>query len=273
MITFVTNPFRGVIINTMTCYRVSNSELELLGDKKTLLLKSKKFNPRTGKGGFNLCEIHQVVNFLNSKKNGWIYESKIIPGTNTFHTDETLRAEMIEITRPIQVSEFIRTHRLETQAVMKNGLHLRLIVDQTDEIRGLAIDQNSRAIKYDTVQSESMCLRAVKKDGMVLRHIFKPTLRVCYEAVQNNINAIILAPIKYRSKIIDMIKNTSHQIDTIHNTIQYRGSDSFRANPCRIRQKPTVYNGTGTNYVNVGMFYHPFLKNSFNRCIKYLKFV
>ena len=57
------------------------------------------------------------------------------------------------------------------EAVKKDGLALRLVNNQTEEICLAAVKQNGLALRYVKNQTEEICLAAVIQDGEALRYV------------------------------------------------------------------------------------------------------
>jgi len=68
--------------------------------------------------------------------------------------------------RPFRELESLKRDR---ELVQQNGLNLRYIVDQTDEL----------------------CLMAVRKDGLALQYVRNQTTAICETAVNQNIDAVM----------------------------------------------------------------------------------
>lgn len=70
-------------------------------------------------------------------------------------------------------------------AVRHKGLALKYVKEQTEDICLTAIKQNGWAVEYVEEQTEKICLAAVRKKGHYLRFIKKQTPKICLEAVRN----------------------------------------------------------------------------------------
>ena len=97
--------------------------------------------------------------------------------------------------------KYAKTNNLETSmmAVKQNWRALRYIKHQTLEMCNIAVDQDVNSIeyvcnymdedgfiiKYDT----ELCMKCVRKNGILLRFINNQTYDICLEAIKNNIHA------------------------------------------------------------------------------------
>lgn len=76
------------------------------------------------------------------------------------------------------------------QEVKQDGMNLRHIDEKYRNrmIESLAVKQNPMAIQFVSEQNqvESICLDAVRENGLVIKYIKNPTLSVCIEAIKQN---------------------------------------------------------------------------------------
>ncbi|MCC0726709.1 DUF4116 domain-containing protein [Clostridioides sp. ZZV14-6045] len=71
-------------------------------------------------------------------------------------------------------------------AVRQDGLALRYIKNQTEEICMEAVKQDGRALKYVKNQTEEICIEAVKEDGLTLIEVKEQTDKICKEALKED---------------------------------------------------------------------------------------
>ena len=57
------------------------------------------------------------------------------------------------------------------EAVKRNGLNLRFVSHQTDEICLAAVEQNGWALPYVHDQTDEICLAAVEQNGWALEYV------------------------------------------------------------------------------------------------------
>ena len=57
------------------------------------------------------------------------------------------------------------------EAVKQNGVTLRYVNEQTEEICLEAVKQDGYALRYVNEQTEEICLEAVKQNGVALRYV------------------------------------------------------------------------------------------------------
>ena len=57
------------------------------------------------------------------------------------------------------------------EAVKKNGMFLKYVKNQTEEMRMEAVKENGDALQYAKNQTEAVCLAAVKEDERALHYI------------------------------------------------------------------------------------------------------
>ncbi|PBF93492.1 DUF4116 domain-containing protein [Clostridioides difficile] len=72
------------------------------------------------------------------------------------------------------------------EAVEENGLSLRFIENQTEELCIDAIRENPDAFKYVKNRTPKICMEVVKISGEKLKHIKNQTEEICKEAVKQN---------------------------------------------------------------------------------------
>ena len=69
-------------------------------------------------------------------------------------------------------------------AVKQNPLALQFVKEQTEKICLEAVKRNPYTLEYIKNQTEQICLEAVKKDGMLLKDVERQTYKICIEAVK-----------------------------------------------------------------------------------------
>ena len=72
------------------------------------------------------------------------------------------------------------------KAISKNGMLLKYVKNQTEELCLAAVKQNGIALVYVTNQTETICLGAVKENGIALQYVKDQTEAICLAAVQRN---------------------------------------------------------------------------------------
>src|SRR5574344_428347 len=72
------------------------------------------------------------------------------------------------------------------QAVKRDGLALRFVIDQTFEICLVAVKENGHALRFVKEQTPEICLQAVKQYGLALEFVKEQTHEICLEAVKED---------------------------------------------------------------------------------------
>lgn len=73
---------------------------------------------------------------------------------------------------------------------VNDGMTLKHVNRQTEDICVAAVKQNGKAIYYVREQTERICREAVKQDGTALVYVKKQTSDICMEAFKQNKEAI-----------------------------------------------------------------------------------
>ena len=82
------------------------------------------------------------------------------------------------------------------EALKQNGLALRYIENQDEEISLVAVRQNSDALVFVKEQTEKVCLLAVSKQPYCIRDVRVQTEAICVEAFKREMNVLPLLKIK-----------------------------------------------------------------------------
>ena len=117
------------------------------------------------------------------------------------------------------------TDEIYELAIQQNGLALRYVDNKTDEICKLAVQQNGFALQYIVDQTDEICKLAVQQNGLALQYVETQTDEIYELAIQQNPEAIfwvdilILQPQKWETinKLFDSNKDNTCSIsyDTI----------------------------------------------------------
>jgi hypothetical protein len=69
-----------------------------------------------------------------------------------------------------------------------DGTYLKYVKTKTAELCEIAVNQTVYAIEFvpPHFQTESMCMTAVKQDGLLIQYVDEQTYDLCKEAVQND---------------------------------------------------------------------------------------
>lgn len=103
------------------------------------------------------------------------------------------KTNMILVERKATLEEYLackgEAFTSELDAVNRNGLYLQYIGEevQTEEICLAAVRQNGLALKYVKDQTNKICLEAVEKTGGALQYVENQTNAICSVAVNKNI--------------------------------------------------------------------------------------
>ena len=80
----------------------------------------------------------------------------------------------------------LKDHR----TVSRDGLALRFITMQTPELCLRAVMQNSDALQHVYNQTETICIIAVNRNGLALRFVKNQSYAICSAAVKQNSDAL-----------------------------------------------------------------------------------
>jgi hypothetical protein len=165
------------------------------------------FNPsgRCKAGGLYFTTINHIFEFMDFGTQIGII--MLCPDSKVYIEEEgnKYKTDKFIIEEVVSVEEFIDRFfpPLVSETVEQNGLALRLIENQTDEICLKAVKQNGFALRYVNNKTDKICLEAVKQNGLVLRFVEKRTPEICSEAMRQNYRAckiIILSKISPSSQ-------------------------------------------------------------------------
>ena len=120
----------------------------------------------------------------------------------------------------IQFVHFNIPNDLAIKAVKKNGIYLKNIINQTDEIVKIALENTINAFKYVKNYNPYMCLDIVQKDGLQLEHIKKIILKPEWNYFRNQIymEAIKQNPLAIKFALNQTVK---HRQEAIKNNPEY----------------------------------------------------
>jgi hypothetical protein len=135
----------------------------------------------------------------------------------------------------IQYVNFKIPNDLAIKAVTKNGIYLKNIINQTDEIVKIALEQNINAFKYVKNYTPNMCLDIVKKDGMQLEYI---KIQICKIEWKDYIDQIYMEAIKQNPLAIKFAfrQTLEHRNEAIKNNPEYARYFIFTASDCTLEK-------------------------------------
>ena len=131
----------------------------------------------------------------------------------------------------IQYVHFKIPNDLAIKAVTKNGIYLNNIINQTDEIVKIALENTIRAFKYVKNYTPDMCLDIVKKDGLQLEHIKKRVIEIEWD---DYIDQIYMEAIKQNPLAIKFAlrQTMEHRNEAIKNNPEYAIYFIFNNSDC-----------------------------------------
>lgn len=90
------------------------------------------------------------------------------------------------------VMQFIAKYQsaYDLNAVKQDGLAVKFVKDQTEEICREAVNENGMALQYVKDQTDEICIHTVGQDGMALQYVREPTADICKAALLNNPEAV-----------------------------------------------------------------------------------
>jgi len=106
-----------------------------------------------------------------------------------------------ELSSQIQ-NVYEQTEEMCLHVVKKDGLLLKHIKNQTDNIKRTALENNSHAFKYIHEQSYDDCTQAFSKNGLLLKLLHEKhfyTIKILKQAVEQNGMALKYIPFKYQT--------------------------------------------------------------------------
>ena len=144
------------------------------------------------------------------------------------------------------------------ESVRRNGLILKDIEDQTDELCLAAVASNHRALYYVKNQTEEICIAAIHRSAEALALIRDQTEEICLEAmkqaglalryVKNQTEEICLEAVRQNGKALGYVENQTEEIyleamenptfrDTMYERMRINGSLSINTTPIEDRLK------------------------------------
>ena len=146
-----------------------------------------KFNDILSRGCFNFCEESNCHLYYNE------YGTKValieIPDDARIHIDEyNFHADRVIIKEIINFIDLGDDFWINI--VKKNGLMIKYIKDQTEEICKLAVQEDANALPYVKKQTEEICKLAVQRNGEALKYVKEQTEEICILAVKKDANIL-----------------------------------------------------------------------------------
>lgn len=74
-------------------------------------------------------------------------------------------------------------------------------------VKNMKYDYDSEILKYVKNQTPSICLEAVKQEGMALKYVHNQALDICLEAVKQNKDALLYVDFEYLEDVRKMIND------------------------------------------------------------------
>ena len=138
-------------------------------------------------GGFYFCEekyiLYWLNNFLNIKHIRYI----TIPDTAQVYVEpKKFKCDKIFLNEKISLKEFEIKSKNLLDLILHNGMLLKFINKQTDELCINAVKQNGLALEYVGRQTEEICLQSVKQNYKSLKFVILQTDEICINAVKQN---------------------------------------------------------------------------------------
>ena len=112
------------------------------------------------------------------------------------------------------------------KAVKKDGLALRYVSNQTEEICLKAVEQDSYALRFVLDQTEAICLKAVEKNGDTLQYVREQTEEICLKAVENDSSTLKFVEERFFKTPDNMIDVDGKLIS--HDTIKIALNEYFK---------------------------------------------
>ncbi len=144
---------------------------------------------KCSKGGIYFTNEENITNWLiyNDKIMKYKREVKILDDSIIFTEENKYKTDKLILKSRKEIYENDIFYKI---IVQKNGLELKNVSDQTDEICKIAVEQNGNALEYVKNQTDEICKIAVKKRGIALYYVKKQTEEICKLAVEQNGNAL-----------------------------------------------------------------------------------
>jgi hypothetical protein len=149
------------------------------------------FNP-TGEckaGGIYFCELEMVGVWLKYRGMQMVYLRNVdVPNeANVYVENYKYKADRLILGQRELICDVIGQQKCMI-AIEKGSLSLQHVDKQmqTEIICLLAVKRDGMSLKYVQEQTESICLAAVRKNGQALRYVEEQTKEICKEAVRED---------------------------------------------------------------------------------------
>jgi hypothetical protein len=149
--------------------------------------------------GFTIYNINNIFGQISTDDDNTseiIAKISLPDDTKTKTIDGELKVNMIEIEEIILIKDFINSMPLI--AVQQNGMLLKYIDTQTEEICLAAVKRTGCALQFVKNQTEEICIEAIKNSGY-LKFVKDQTEKICLIAIHNGHS---LSDIKEQTKEI-----------------------------------------------------------------------
>lgn len=140
-----------------------------------------------GSGGLYFCELEHIKYWLNLHPDGLVCEVTLPSDVLVVSLNYKYKANKIIISNPLSINDFVEKHHLYN-IIAHDGLLLRYIDNQTEELCLTAIINNPESFKYIKNQTSKLCIEAISLNplcfcyidsNLLSDHICKFTLECC----------------------------------------------------------------------------------------------
>ena len=203
------------------------------------------FNPskECSKGGLHFCEEHKrhlhytgyfpKLALIEIPDNARVYIEKdkfkadrlIIKQITNYINDDNFWIDLIPDNGLVLKHVKYQTEEICKLAVQQDGYALRYVMNQTYDICKLAVQQYGRALRFVKNRTEELCVLAVKQNGLALEYVPKQTEDICKLAVQQNglaldyvkeqTNDICAIAVKQNGLVLELVKEQTDEICTL----------------------------------------------------------
>ena len=146
---------------------------------------SKTYNSGSGGGGFYICDVNDVVNWIFLYQEGKIHEIQIPDNTWITKHNTKYKVNQLILGPGISINDFVKKHSFEKEFVTKNSSYLRYVDEQTPELCEQAVRGAGYSIEYVKKQTKELCEIAIKNCYTAIKHVKEQTPYLCELALSH----------------------------------------------------------------------------------------
>ncbi len=147
---------------------------------------------------------------------------------------EEIIKELLNKYSELAISGFLGESNL-LNALTKNGLLLKDVINQTEEICLVAVRSNGMALEYVKEQTPNICLVAIQNNGMALRYVKEQTDELCLVAVQSNGLALQYVSNQTEQVCLEAVKSNGLALQYVSNQTEQVCLEAVKSNGLALR--------------------------------------